>query len=109
MGAHTCMWNGCTRPATCAPVLRLPAVGHPIDTHQPIAMMLGLEVCDECFPEITVDHIAPAGMERGVRDIVRILTSSQGRCPVDWDRAFIEKTSLDSDMYRALSKPGGAS
>lgn len=97
-----CCHNGCEAEATCIPKLRIPATGYPIDTHQPLALAMGVALCDEHFEtDATIELLAPIGVERGIRDVVTIMT--RGKVPPDWDRAFVERLPRDSDEYRAIN------
>jgi hypothetical protein len=100
----TCDKQGCTRRATHAPVLQIPAQGWAIDLHQPISMTIGVELCK--------DHAATFGDgfkwsdNPKIKEVVEILT--RGKQPPDFDRAFHTVVRIDSEAYQKFLKMRGA-
>ena len=50
-----CENSDCTKEATHAVTLNIPAVGKPIETHQPIKMYVGVKLCLKCAREFGKD------------------------------------------------------
>jgi len=68
-------------------------------------LTLGMPVCDEHFDELRVEDLADPKLKRGIYDIVNIL--ARGKCPPDWDRAWLAKEPLTSSAAGVLDEQRG--
>lgn len=86
-----CAHTGCDAPATHCVRICVPAQSWPIDMHQPLQVMLGLRLCHTHACALDVDEML-AGAESSLRKVFEIMT--RGRCPPDFDRAFVEAVDM---------------
>jgi hypothetical protein len=91
-----CSWNTCQAEAVGAIALNVPAMNIPIPEHDPIRLILGLELCGWHQHEIKSEDV----LSDQIRYI--IVTAAQGRAPVDFDRAFMTPVSFESQEWKAL-------
>lgn len=88
-----CARRGCDAIATCVPKLLVPAQGHAIDTHQPIACLIDLRMCAEHFNTFSLTD----ALNHDLRDTIRII--ARGRAPPDFARAIVSRVDLNSEEY----------
>lgn len=95
-----CQRQGCEKEATCSLAINIPATGCPIAEHDPIRVVIGLQLCDEHLAETKAgDFFTSDGR---LEKIVRI--RSRGLAEPDFKRAFVSRVEFDSEEWRALSK-----
>lgn len=98
-----CCSMECGDDATCAVRLRIPAVGHAIDSHDPLKVIFGMPLCDAHYGSL--DPRAFVGPE--LEKVVEIMC--RGKAAPDFDRVYKEKVLLDSEEYNiylsAAAKP----
>lgn len=86
-----CQSTGCTREATHFPKLCVPAIGWPIDAHQPISAVLGVKLCRDhakAFP--------PANKQTPeVRKAIEAAARMMRKAPPDFARSFIQPIRID--------------
>jgi hypothetical protein len=89
------------------PKMNVPATGWAIDQHRPISFVIGLSLCDAHFAECKIGDFLHDGLRGGpsTKDIVRIM--ARGRCPPDFDRAFLSKCRIDSDEAKVMLSQRG--
>ena len=85
-----CEHSGCTHAAKVMPKLCIPAQDHPIDTHQPIGLVFGLELCQSCMDALIPSHF----MTDDIRRIIEM--AAHGKQPPDFARAFLTRISIAS-------------
>lgn len=91
-----CQKTGCTRPASKALTINVPAKGWPVSLHQPIRMVLGLRLCRQCAAEATPAEFLTDDMRRATE----ITCRASKKAEPDFDRAFISPISLDGHEYQ---------
>lgn len=92
----------CESDATCALALNVPAVGCPIAEHEPIRIVIGLQLCDKHLAEAKAADFF--GTDSRLEQTVRILAS--GKAEPDFNRAFVSACSFDSVEWKALTCKG---
>lgn len=96
-----CVEKDCPNEAVCAIQLNVPARGHEIHSHTPIAVCMNVTLCDIHFKTTKPDQffgIADSPLE----DFISV--QSKGRTDPDFGRAFISRCTFDSPEWAALSK-----
>lgn len=97
-----CERDDCEHAATHSVTLNVPAMGVPIDIHQPIKMYIGIELCR--------DHAKAFGVDfkwrenEPLKDAIATTLSATGRSEADFDRAFHSVIRLDDDGYQQFLK-----
>ncbi len=94
-----CQRNECTREAECAIAINVPAKGCPIPEHDPLRMVVGLQLCDICAGEEKAESYLSLP---GYKDI--FLVAAKGLAPPDFDRAFVTRVDFHSAEWRAMLK-----
>lgn len=99
-----CDFKGCSEEATCMPKVNVPAMGWPIDMHQPLSFVIGLTLCDKHFASARIGDFLHDGLGTGksTKEIFRIM--ARGKIPPDFDQAFLSKCGLNSEEARMLLK-----
>jgi hypothetical protein len=95
-----CQMKGCTVEATCGLALNVPAVGCPIAEHDPIRVVLGLQLCDKHLAETPPSDFF--GADGRLEQIIRI--QARGKAEPDFKRAFVSAVSFESNEWQALIK-----
>lgn len=75
-------------------------MGWPLESHEPLSAILGLEVCESCFNDIKTEHFFGPDLDKlpnNMRGMFEII--SKGKQPPDFARAFIERISIASKEY----------
>lgn len=96
-----CQTTNCPNEAECAIALNVPAMHCPIAEHDPLRLVIGIQLCASCAEEekacpqewINLPHY---------RQIFH--TAAQGKAPPDFKRAFINRVELDSAEWQLLQK-----
>jgi hypothetical protein len=93
-----CSWSDCQAVATHLPKICVPALGHALESHQPLGAILNLPACLEHAKAFDVQEFlnlpAPKGGSTN-RILFEIL--ARGKCPPDFDRAYVQPVPLDSE------------
>ncbi len=104
-----CMTTGCPHDAKWAPKINVPAEGWSVEMHQPLSFTMSLAVCDACWPDLKASDFVGPELEKekgNMRQIARLMT--KGKCPPDFERAWLSKVSINSNEYKILSEHGAA-
>lgn len=94
-----CDRDGCSEPASHAPKLCVPATGRPIDTHQPLAIIFGLQCCRKHVDEMKAETFLSEPQVKMMFEMAARASCAQSGVDYiapDFDRAFIEKIRIDS-------------
>lgn len=86
----TCQHEDCTRKATVAPKLMIPAKFWSINSHTPAFAIIGLMLCKDHYNELKTEDF----LNDDFKEIMTLAT--KGKCPPDFDRAFFKEVKLDS-------------
>lgn len=86
----TCQHEECSRKATVAPKLMVPAMHTPINLHSPAFAIIGLMLCKDHYDDLKTEDF----LDDSFKEIMTIAT--RGLMPPDFDRAFFQKVKLDS-------------
>lgn len=98
-----CMRKDCNEEATSALKICVPATGHSIDSHQPISIFLGVEICSKHAAEETVEEWLKDNRMRQM-----LTMAAAGRAAPDFDRAWLKVLALDDPdllAYEARINP----
>lgn len=82
--------------------INVPATGVPIDMHQPLKIIFGIELCARHYGEINIKDWL--GDEK-LRELFRIqarISAGNLAVPPDFDRAFISKVNLKDPAYLSM-------
>lgn len=95
-----CQQTECCALATEGLVLLIPARGIPLAEHDPIRVVVGLQLCSACIKALDpAELLAP---ELSLRSLVS--KAASGRIPPDFDRAITAGIPLDSNEWRTLAQ-----
>lgn len=99
-----CNGEKCSSEATHAPLLQIPAEGWPLDMHQPIEMVMGLELCEKHTDEFIgrCDEFKKENPQIG--EIAAMTARAAGKWPTDYSRAVFKKVKLTSPEYLKLKR-----
>ena len=95
-----CQMKECQAEATAALALNVPAKGCPVAEHEPIRVVIGLQLCDAHLTTSKAEDFF--GADSRLEQIIRI--QAQGRAEPDFKRAFVSACAFDSDEWKALTK-----
>lgn len=96
-----CQKNGCTWPASKALTLNVPAKGWPIALHQPVRMVIGLQLCRQCAAAAKPAEFLAGDIT--IKATIESVCRTAKKAEPDFDRAFISPISLDGDEYRRFA------
>lgn len=103
---NKCGWDdNCPHVATMVPKLIFPAKGWKLSDHDPMAMIMSVKICGPCLKKMKMaDFIGPEmdGENNNIRSILEIVT--RDKCPIDYDRAYIEGVPLASKEWREYER-----
>lgn len=95
-----CCHVDCQLEAKWAPKLCVPATGVPIDTHNPLKIIMSIPVCDDHIGEMRApDFLSHDPRLKGIFEMM-----ARGRAAPDFERAFIQRVSLNSSEYKIFRK-----
>lgn len=73
-------------------------MGEPLETHKPISIIMGLELCDEHLGAFNVQKmLTPDG-----RAMLRHKIAAHGKREPDFDRAFVMAARLDDADVKVM-------
>lgn len=76
-------------------------MGCPIPEHDPLKLIVGLCLCDQCF-ELELSRAQDWINLPGYKKLFEIV--SRGFAPPDFARTYIEKVSFDSREWKVLKR-----
>lgn len=98
----------------------MPATGVPIDSHQPLSVLLSLPLCGKCFDALKVSEwiLPPVDGEdqNSLRKLFEIAArasvpearrATHDPVPPDFERAFFTRVSMDSADFKKLESARG--
>lgn len=95
-----CATKECKHGAKFIPRICVPAKGWPIDSHEPLSCMMGIEVCESCFKDMKPEMFFGPALDKIPNNMRKIFEiGADGKCPPDFDRAYIERVSISSKEY----------
>ena len=95
-----CISKDCPHGAKFAPRICVPAALWPIDAHQPLSCIMGIELCEDCFNEIKPEHFfgpEVSKLPNNMRGMFELI--AKGKQAPDFDRAYIERVNINSKEY----------
>lgn len=95
-----CQHTNCTQPATHAIRVNIPAKGFAIDSHTPMRLTLGLELCLKHAKGFKVNDFLTDQFKQTVTDAAR----AQNRVDPDFKRAFITPILLTDPEYCVMKR-----
>ena len=96
-----CDWKGCQNEATHFPQIMVPARGVPIDTHQPLSMLIGLHCClKHCRKFDVKSFLSTVGPDGLNTAMVSMQLLAAGRAAPDFKRAFVIPVSMESSAAK---------
>lgn len=100
---RNCDQPGCAEAATHHPQIHIPALGWPINMHEPASLIMGLKLCHyHCSQAPAQDLLGSPDDEKGIRGVVKIMT--RWKVPPDFTRAYVTCVSIDSDEGRLFAE-----
>lgn len=96
-----CQKVGCTRSATKALSINVPAKGWPISLHQPARVVIGLRLCRQCAAEAKAEDFLT--FDTVIKPTLEGMCRASMKAEPDFDRAFISPISLDGDEYQRFA------
>lgn len=93
-----CQRKGCDKQAKFGVKLCVPAMGWSIDQHNPLAVLVGFEVCKEHFDEIIPKEWIK---DDRMKELFRIAARARGSdaVPPDFERVFKRSVPIDSKEW----------
>jgi len=89
-----CSWSDCQAVATHLPKICVPALGHALESHQPLGAILNLPACREHAKAFDIEELLNLPVTK-FRIVFELL--ARGKCPPDFDRAYVQPVPLDSE------------
>lgn len=89
-----CNRQNCQEPGKWACKINIPAEGWAINSHQPLSMMIGLEVCDTHFTEIKIEDFLTDDLKELAEKVL------EGKQPPDFARAWMSRISINSPEFK---------
>lgn len=100
-----CATKDCSHGAKYIPKICVPAKGWAIDTHEPLSCLMGIEVCESCFKDMTPDMFFGPEVSKEPNNMRRVFEiGAAGKCPPDFERAFIERVLISSKEYEKYKR-----
>lgn len=93
-----CQKTGCTRPASKALTINVPAKGWPISLHQPVRMVIGVHLCRQCAATVKAAEFLTADTK--IKTVIEDMCRTAKQAEPDFARAFVTPISLDGDEYQ---------
>jgi hypothetical protein len=93
-----CSRTGCERDAVVALMLNVPAKDCPIPEHEPIQIVINLQMCEGCLSEAKAADFLTKDLEH----VVKI--AAKGMQPPDFGRAFVTGIPLDDPKMKMFAR-----
>lgn len=95
-----CSKQHCGKPATCAPRICIPAMGHPILPGKQCTIVVGMPMCDGCLKDFDQDLILNDSLKASFRQRFADI----GRAPPDFNRAFVVACKTDDPDFQNIHR-----
>lgn len=91
-----CSVADCQNPAHIAPCINVPATGWSVEMHTPIKSLMDLPICKDHKDTVKIEDF----LQENLKEVIRIL--ARGKCPPDFDRAWISFVKTDSKEFQDI-------
>jgi len=98
-----CQSKGCEEQAVCGLALNVPARGCPVAEHDPIRVVLRLQLCAACVQKTNAPEFFPS--DGPLQKMIR--AQAQGKAEPDFARAFASAVSFESEEWQTLTQGQG--
>jgi hypothetical protein len=99
-----CAEDTCTLEATHVPKICIPAIGWPIELHQPLSAVMTVPLCLAHARDFRVRETLELRGERTLRRIFELMAQSLKKLAPDFDRAFVVPVSMSSAEFVELDR-----
>ncbi len=102
MEAMKCDYKGCEAEATTGLVLNVPVKGCPVPEHDPIRIIIWLQVCEEHLKDARARDFLEA--DARLPGLIADMAGTMKLAEPDFERAFISGTDLNGAEWQALKR-----